>query len=288
MHQQLVIAKKTATNHCYWGKTSVNNKWNKVNIIYETRAAVYTRGIDRRTAKYTGEENIKGITAFSNDTYAPPYLLRLNLATSLDIYSSFYYFKADNPCDKNKCMNNATCMAGNYSTYTCLCIPGWTGVHCEMDINECQSTPCGNNGNCTDQLNNFTCNCQPGFTGRTCDVDIDDCRNDTCFNHGVCEDLPNDYKCLCPAGYTGKRWVSAYRYLSFIETFGKRINNLRLFLTFLYLKLQDWHQWMFRKPLSQQRYMCRRHSLVWMSVQIRLRRRPLCKRDGRMYFHALS
>lgn len=39
---------------------------------------------------------------------------------------------------------------------------GYTGTHCEVDIDECESNPCVNDGICRDLVNGFTCTCQPG------------------------------------------------------------------------------------------------------------------------------
>ena len=50
--------------------------------------------------------------------------------------------------------------------YECECFAGYTGAHCESDINECQSGPCMNQGICVDTLNAYTCDCVPGFTGK--------------------------------------------------------------------------------------------------------------------------
>lgn len=35
-------------------------------------------------------------------------------------------------------------------------------MHCELEINECQSNPCVNNGQCVDKVNRFQCLCPPG------------------------------------------------------------------------------------------------------------------------------
>ena len=43
----------------------------------------------------------------------------------------FLYFLSDiNDCEKNGCMNNATCQDG-VNSYDCLCRPGFTGDMCE-------------------------------------------------------------------------------------------------------------------------------------------------------------
>ncbi|XP_047133368.1 uncharacterized protein LOC100208285 isoform X1 [Hydra vulgaris] len=109
-----------------------------------------------------------------------------------------------NACDEKPCRNGATCNAGNYS-YTCTCKPGWTGVNCEVDIDECASSPCGRHGTCTNLINDFNCTCIKGIIGKQCETNIDDCKNDTCRNGGICNDLVDDFKCLCAAGFEGKR-----------------------------------------------------------------------------------
>ncbi len=38
----------------------------------------------------------------------------------------------------------------------------------DIDVNECDSNPCLNNGTCTDLFKNYTCTCIVGFTGPNC------------------------------------------------------------------------------------------------------------------------
>ena len=44
-------------------------------------------------------------------------------------------------------------------------------LHCyfSIDIDECSSSPCQNDGTCRDQLNGYNCFCRVGFTGRNCE-----------------------------------------------------------------------------------------------------------------------
>ena len=45
--------------------------------------------------------------------------------------------------------------------------------------------PISNTGTCVDQINGYKCQCQPGYTGIDCDVDIDECQSPPCFNGKV-------------------------------------------------------------------------------------------------------
>ena len=38
-----------------------------------------------------------------------------------------------------------------------------------MDIDECESNPCKNGGNCTDGFNSYSCVCPDGYTGINCE-----------------------------------------------------------------------------------------------------------------------
>ena len=42
-----------------------------------------------------------------------------------------------------------------------------------------------NVGTCVDQINGYKCQCQPGYTGIDCDVDIDECQSYPCVNGKV-------------------------------------------------------------------------------------------------------
>ena len=39
-----------------------------------------------------------------------------------------------------------------------------------LDIDECASQPCQNNGKCTDGINGYSCTCEPGYTDTHCET----------------------------------------------------------------------------------------------------------------------
>lgn len=47
------------------------------------------------------------------------------------------------------------------------CVPGYQGVNCEYEVDECQNQPCQNGGTCVDLVNHFKCSCPPGTRGMT-------------------------------------------------------------------------------------------------------------------------
>lgn len=62
-----------------------------------------------------------------------------------------------------------------YSSFECVCVPGTTGIRCETDINECDSSPCGPYGLCTDRIGHYICDCEKGFEGVHCQKEINEC-----------------------------------------------------------------------------------------------------------------
>lgn len=79
---------------------------------------------------------------------------------------------------------------------------GYTGAHCEVDIDECDPDPC-HYGSCKDGVATFTCLCQPGYTGHHCETNINECHSQPCRHGGTCQDRDNAYLCFCLKGTTG-------------------------------------------------------------------------------------
>jgi hypothetical protein len=150
----------------------------------------------------------------------------------------------NNPCDSNPCFRGvcSSNLTSDYD-YICLCPLDYTGLNCEtrvststttttttitttttnvkqfkkkisLEINECSSNPCINNGICklNEKVNNssgFTCFCPPGFIGNLCELEFMLPQNGICSllspcKHGRCLPKGTTYKCICDQKWTGK------------------------------------------------------------------------------------
>ena len=65
-----------------------------------------------------------------------------------------------------------------------------------MDLDECESDACQNNGTCSDVIDGFTCECDDEYYGDVCE-EFDNCFVQPCLNGGECDDLSDDYECNC-------------------------------------------------------------------------------------------
>ena len=99
-------------------------------------------------------------------------------------------------CDDTSCKPHGEC-----KNNTCVCIQGYEGRECEINIDDCPSNECENGAICKDQLNGYDCECKPGFRGRFCKENIDDCESKPCLNGGTCMDDISNYTCECSPGY---------------------------------------------------------------------------------------
>merc|ERR1712054_712398 len=153
-------------------------------------------------------------------------------------------------CLSKPCKNGAICTDSTaetmvaVNTYQCTCAAGYAnGVceyafikqyqaqcsnptgNCNVDVNECLSSPCANGAVCSDSTasatvsaNAYKCACKAGYGGGNCDVDVDECASSPCKNGAACDDSTsskgkisiNAYRCSCEAGFTNGACVPGF------------------------------------------------------------------------------
>lgn len=108
-------------------------------------------------------------------------------------------------CPEGICDHGGLCAAIHHQP-KCFCPAGFTGSRCEVDIDECDSSPCHNGGTCVDQPQGYRCECPPGYTGLQCEEEDSDCDKDPCPDNAMCRNEPGvgNYTCLCKSGYKGE------------------------------------------------------------------------------------
>ncbi|KAI5946131.1 Protein eyes shut [Manis javanica] len=91
-------------------------------------------------------------------------------------------------CILNACEHNSTCQDLHLS-YQCVPLSGLEGNFCEQESNDCKMNPCKNNSTCTDLYNSYRCECTPpGWTGQNCTEERNECDSDPCMNGALCHE----------------------------------------------------------------------------------------------------
>lgn len=140
------------------------------------------------------------------------------------------------PCTTEPCFNQAKCRTKRFIgdtqhvfssseyvlfapatslSYECDCILGTAGDLCEIDYDDCYSSPCRYDVQCTDTVGGFVCDCPEGTSGADCSFNPNECSSNPCQNGATCVDEFDRYLCDCLPGFYGSECQYSYFQESF-------------------------------------------------------------------------
>uniref|UniRef100_A0A8C0QVE3 Slit homolog 3 protein n=1 Tax=Canis lupus dingo TaxID=286419 RepID=A0A8C0QVE3_CANLU len=86
---------------------------------------------------------------------------------------------------------------------------GPVDINIVAKCNACLSSPCKNNGTCSqDPVELYRCTCPYGYKGKDCTVPINTCIQNPCQHGGTChlsESHKDGFSCSCPLGFEGQQ-----------------------------------------------------------------------------------
>nr|CDJ83750.1 Nidogen and EGF calcium-binding domain containing protein [Haemonchus contortus] len=129
-------------------------------------------------------------------------------------------------CDKDcppgrygfSCQSSCHCALGfpcDPATGVCAngCAPGWTGLNCDQDVDECATgmIQCAPNAECVNSVGGYQCTCRKGYSGdgKQCTL-VERCYaryGRSCSTSGSCEEFPDGPRCVCARGYRGDGFI---------------------------------------------------------------------------------
>ena len=117
------------------------------------------------------------------------------------------------------CDCNSICLKCNFQAgggYLCECPPGYEGVNCETNTDECADSPCLNGGTCIDGIDSYSCDCPDGFFGDNCeDQGVVITNGDAYGHHGACSGWNG-----CGNAETCALWACEWKGFSKLVSYG--------------------------------------------------------------------
>lgn len=102
--------------------------------------------------------------------------------------------------DFRLCNSHGSSCIGSKFHFSFLSFFANSGDRCELNIDNCASLPCLNNGECIDLVDDYQCNCQTGYIGKNCQHEVDVC-NQLGPDGEKLEICQNGGQCLAQQGY---------------------------------------------------------------------------------------
>ncbi|KAK4472435.1 hypothetical protein MN116_003689 [Schistosoma mekongi] len=161
-------------------------------------------------------------------------------------YSGLYCENIQDYCQqKRPCHNEGICILQDLTNgenqlndftelnYTCICRPGYSGKHCEINIFDCFNQPCGSYGICKDEINDYHCECLKGWEGSHCEkfslaepvaYQKITGQNSTVVMHSISQRLHINESRLCPENYCANSAICIL--ISYDNTFSSMSNGI--------------------------------------------------------------
>ncbi|XP_070555934.1 scavenger receptor cysteine-rich domain-containing protein DMBT1-like isoform X2 [Ptychodera flava] len=126
---------------------------------------------------FTGASDVKGVVEY-HVGITKGYLLHVYFGSgwSDSNYGFAVYYQAFThvTCDSgNPCKNNGTRYAEDH-LHHCICMEGWKGDKCDVEVMVCKSQPCQNGATCHPiiygESDGYSCSCAEGYVGSNCEM----------------------------------------------------------------------------------------------------------------------
>ncbi|XP_067687865.1 uncharacterized protein [Haliotis asinina] len=198
----------TASCNSVNGSCTCNSGWNGTNCETNVNECLDTPSVC---------SGVNEVCRDTNGSYACDCEVGFKKPTGTNVCAA-----CPNPTYGRNCENTCSCVSANTASCnpvngSCTCNSGWNGTDCEININECTTTPniCNTTAEevCRDTNGSYVCDCNPGFgrptSGAACTACNSttygtNCENTcTCISGNTASCNPVNGTCTCTSAWTG-------------------------------------------------------------------------------------